>query len=101
MDNDRLILDAGVDQHQLWFKKVGSSLEVQVVGTSDKVTVTGWYAADANKLDTIETSDGHVLAQSQVDQLVQAMAGFAPPAAGTMTIDQNNYPQVDNAIITS
>jgi Ca2+-binding RTX toxin-like protein len=100
-DHDTLIFDSGVDQHQLWFRRVGGSLEIQVVGTSDKVTVTGWYVADANKLDTIETGDGHVLAQSQVDQLVQAMAGFAPPAAGTMTIDHNNYPQVDNAITAS
>ena len=100
-DNDRLIFDAGINQHQLWFKRVGSSLEIQVVGTSDKVTATGWYAADANKLNSIETSDGHVLAQSKVDQLVQAMAGFAPPPAGTLTIDHNSYPQVDNAIAAS
>lgn len=98
VDGDHLVLDAGITSHQLWFRHVGSSLEVQVVGTSDKLTVTGWYASNANKLDTIETSDGAVLKQSMVDQLVQAMAGFSPPAAGTMTIDDTNYQQVNGAI---
>ena len=49
-------------------------------------------------MDSIETADGAVLLESTVDRLVQAMAGFAPPPAGTMSIDPDAYPQIETAI---
>ena len=96
--DDRLVFDAGIDAHQLWFTKSGSDLEVQVVGTADKVTVAGWYSGVEHRMDSIETADGSVLLDSMVDRLVQAMAGFAPPAAGTMSIDPDAFPPVEAAI---
>ncbi|BAI73768.1 calcium binding hemolysin protein (plasmid) [Azospirillum sp. B510] len=101
VDNDRLVFDAGIDAHQLWFSKSGSDLEVRVVGTDDAVTVAGWYSGAEHHMDSIETADGTVLLDSMVDRLVQAMAGFAPPSAGTMTIDPDAYPQVETAITAS
>ncbi len=98
---DRLVFDAGIDAHQLWFSKSGNDLEVQVVGTADTVTVAGWYSGAEHHMDSIETADGTVLLDSMVDRLVQAMAGFAPPAAGTMSIDPDVYPQVETAITAS
>lgn len=99
--NDRLVFDAGIDAHQLWFGKSGSDLEVQVVGIADTVTVAGWYSGAEHHMDGIETADGTVLLDSMVDRLVQAMAGFAPLAAGTMSIDPDVYPQVETAITAS
>ena len=96
--NDRLVFESGIDAHQLWFSKSGSDLEVQVVGTADKVTIAGWYSGDEHHMDSIETADGTVLLDSMVDGLVQAMAGFAPPTAGTMSIDPDLYPSVEHAI---
>ncbi|CAO3358758.1 calcium-binding protein [Azospirillum melinis] len=98
IDHDRLVFEAGIDAHQLWFTKSGSDLEVQVVGTADKVTIAGWYSGVEHQMDSIETADGSVLLDSMVDRLVQAMAGFAPPAAGTMSIDPDALPQVETAI---
>ncbi|KAA0578723.1 calcium-binding protein [Azospirillum sp. Sh1] len=95
---DRLILGAGIDPNQLWFSKTGSDLEVKVVGTADKVTIAGWYMGTGHHVDSIETADGTVLLDSMVAGLVQAMAGFAPPAAGTMIIDPDLYPSVEQAI---
>ncbi|WP_372395100.1 calcium-binding protein [Azospirillum sp. HJ39] len=101
ISTDRLVFDAGIDAHQLWFSKSGNDLEVQVIGTADMVTVAGWYSGAEHRMDSIETADGTVLLDSMVDRLVQAMAGFAPPPAGTMSIDPDVYPQVETAITAS
>ncbi len=98
IDNDRLVFEDGIDAHQLWFTKTGNDLEVQVVGTADKVTIAGWYSGAEHQMDSIETADGTVLLDSMVGRLVQAMAGFAPPSAGTMSIDPETYPQIETAI---
>ena len=98
IDNDRLVFEAGIDARQLWFTKTGNDLEVQVVGTADKVTIAGWYSGAEHHMDSIETADGAVLLDSMVAGLVQAMAGFAPPEAGTMSIEPDLYPSVDHAI---
>ncbi|CBS90968.1 calcium-binding protein [Azospirillum lipoferum] len=95
---DRLVFEAGIDARQLWFTKTGNDLEVQVVGTADKVTIADWYSGAEHHMDSIETADGAVLLDSMVAGLVQAMAGFAPPEAGTMSIEPDLYPSVDHAI---
>ncbi|UKJ76024.1 calcium-binding protein [Azospirillum brasilense] len=97
---DRLVFDSAVDPHQLWFRKVGTDLELQLVGTADKVTVAGWFSGTTHRLDSIEIADGPVLEASSVDQMVQAMAGFTPPASGTTSISSGAYPQID-AVITA
>lgn len=67
---------------QLWFKQVGDNLEVNVIGTNDKFTVQNWYLGNQYHIEKFQTSDGHVLMDSQVQNLVQAMSSFTPPAAG-------------------
>ncbi|TJZ74852.1 hypothetical protein FAZ21_07635 [Chitiniphilus eburneus] len=76
--------DAASDQ--LWFRRVGSDLEVSVIGTGDKVTVASWYSGTKYHVEQFKTADGKMLLDSQVDALVSAMAGFAPPDAGQTTL---------------
>jgi Ca2+-binding RTX toxin-like protein len=71
---------------QLWFRRAGNDLEVQVIGTDDKALVKSWYASSAYHLERFESGDGQVLLDSQVDALISAMAAFAPPAAGQTTL---------------
>ncbi|MCC7641834.1 MULTISPECIES: calcium-binding protein [unclassified Janthinobacterium] len=77
---------AGVSAEQLWFRQVGTNLEVSTIGTTDKVTVNGWYAAAGASIEQFRMADGRVLLGSQVQNLVQAMAGLTPPAAGQLTL---------------
>ena len=60
-----------------------------IIGTSDKFTVADWYLGNQNHVEQFKTSDGKTLLDSQVQNLVQAMASFAPPAAGQTTLSDS------------
>jgi Ca2+-binding RTX toxin-like protein len=65
---------------------VPNNLDVSIIGTSDKFTLTNWYLGNQYHVEQFKTSDGKTLLDSQVQSLVDAMAGFAPPAAGQTTL---------------
>jgi Ca2+-binding RTX toxin-like protein len=99
-DGQDVILDGGgqdsltlenVRSDQLWFSQNGNDLELSVIGTQDHITLQNWYLGgqypgSQYHMDQIKTSDGKTLLDSQVQNLVSAMAGFAPPAAGETTL---------------
>lgn len=87
---DTLVLE-NIGSSQLWFTHTGNDLNVSVIGTTDSVTLKDWYSGyqypgSQYHLEQIQTSDGKVLLDSQVQNLVDAMAAFAPPAAGQTTL---------------
>ncbi|ANE57980.1 hypothetical protein AYM39_22110 (plasmid) [Methylomonas sp. DH-1] len=78
---------SGITADQLWFVHAGNNLEVSIIGTSDKLVVQDWYNGSANHVEQFKTMDGNLtLLDSQVENLVSAMAAFAPPAAGQITL---------------
>jgi len=89
-NTDVLAIATGIDNSQLWFRHIGNDLEMSVIGTSDKTTVKDWYLSTANHVEQFKTTDGaKTLLDSNVQNLVNAMAAFAPPAAGQSTLPQN------------
>jgi VCBS repeat-containing protein len=83
---DTLVLE-NIRSDQLWFTHVGNDLNVSVVGSSDGVTIKNWYTGlqypgAQRHVEQFQTSDGKVLLDCQVQNLVNAMAAFAPPVAG-------------------
>jgi Ca2+-binding RTX toxin-like protein len=88
-NTDVLSFGSDIAFDQIWLRHVGNDLEVSIIGTSDKAVIAGWYVSNNYHVEQLKTSDGKVLLDSQVDSLVQAMAGFAPPAAGQTTLSQN------------
>jgi hypothetical protein len=42
----------------LWFKQSGQDLVINVMGSNDDVTVTGWFANQSNALEEIVTANG-------------------------------------------
>jgi Ca2+-binding RTX toxin-like protein len=86
---DRLDILAGVTEDQVWLRQIGSNLELSVIGTTDRLTINGWYTSPSNQIESFRLSDGQALLASQVQQLVNAMATFAPPAAGQTTLPTN------------
>ena len=80
---------AGIAVDQLWFSQSGNNLDVSILGTTDKLTISNWYLGSQYHVEQFKTSDGHTLLDSQVQNLVSAMAGFAPPAAGQTTLPAN------------
>ncbi|WP_409026377.1 calcium-binding protein [Janthinobacterium sp. SUN098] len=77
---------AGVSAEQLWFRREGANLEVSTIGTTDKITVNNWFADTAVRIEEFRMADGRVLLGSNVQNLVQAMAGLTPPPAGQLTL---------------
>lgn len=71
---------------QLWFRQVGNSLEVSVIGTSDAFTLNNWYLGSQYHVEQFKTEGGQVLTDIAVQSLVQAMASFSPPMAGETTL---------------
>nr|WP_231395160.1 MULTISPECIES: calcium-binding protein [unclassified Herbaspirillum] len=92
-----------INQNNLWFSKAGNDLRIDVMGSSDRVTVKDWYVGGTsgtdNRIERIKTADGNTLYDSDVDKLVQAMASFAPPAA-TQTSWANGQSSQDKVLMT-
>ena len=83
---DTLAFGAGIARDQLWFSRAADDLAVGVVGTTDKVTVKGWYASTNNQVERFQLGTGEVLLNTQVANLVTAMAAFAPPPASQQVL---------------
>ncbi|MBN8476156.1 MAG: hypothetical protein J0M27_15345 [Sulfuritalea sp.] len=67
-------------------RHVGNHLEASIIGTTDKFTVENWYLGSNFHVEQFKTADGKLLLDSQVENLVQAMAVFAPPAPGQTSL---------------
>lgn len=81
-------------RESLWFQRAGNDLRVQLLGSDTDITVQGWYDNSVSRLDRIALGGSHTdyLLGAQVDQLVQAMAGFSgshpgfdPKASGVIS----------------
>ncbi|MFH1870442.1 MAG: calcium-binding protein [Pseudomonadota bacterium] len=76
----------GISADQIWLRHVSNNLEASIIGTTDKLIVEDWYLGSSYHVEQFKTADGKLLLDSQVENLVQAMAAFAPPAAGQTTL---------------
>ena len=87
-----------VARDQVWFSKVGNDLVAQIIGTNDKATLTGWYAATPVRTDQFKSGDGRTLIDSNVQQLVTAMALLTAPPLGQTTLDAAQHAALDSTI---
>jgi len=95
---------SGVAYDQLWFEQKGNDLQVDLVGTTNHITISGWYGGNARaQVQSFDTADGLKL-DSQLAQLVTAMAtysannpGFDPTQATQMPTDST----LQNALSTA
>lgn len=93
-DNDELDFGNGIDANELWFAQQGNDLVVSVLGTTDRVTVSGWFTGQGNVVETLKSGDGKRLHSSDVATLVAAMAGFDPATSPTGSGIQPNDPRL-------
>ena len=85
-NTDVALFGPGIAANQLWFSRLSNDLEVRVIGSNDKFLLRNWYLDSRHHVEQFKTSDGKVLLDSQVQNLVDAMAGFVMPAAGQTTL---------------
>ncbi|MCY1347779.1 RTX calcium-binding nonapeptide repeat (4 copies) [compost metagenome] len=92
---DQLVFADGITAGQLWFRKSGNNLDVSVIGTSDKVSISNWYSDSNYHLNQITSTDGKTLLESQVQNLVNAMAAFGVSAGGESNLTPNQRQQLE------
>lgn len=100
-NTDVLQFLGGIATDQIWLRQVSNNLEVSVIGTTDKATLTNWYLGSQYHVEQFKTSDGKTLMDSQVQNLVSAMAAFAPPAAGQTTLAADYAAALSPAIVAN
>jgi len=98
---DSLQILAGVSADQVWLRRVSNNLEVSVIGSGDSFTITNWYTAAANQVETIKLAGGKSLTAGNVQNLVSAMATFTPPSAGQTTLPANYSAALSNVIASN
>ena len=86
--------EGDIAHDQLWFSQVGQNLQIDLIGSQDRVTVNGWFNGTANHVEVIEAG-GHALSHTNVSALVQAMAAFAPPGSGETTLSSSYQQQLN------
>ena len=59
------------------FERVGNDLRVAMDGSTDTVTVASWYNNTNYQVETFKASDGSTITNTQIEQLIQAMASFS------------------------
>ncbi|MDB0511579.1 calcium-binding protein, partial [Ralstonia solanacearum] len=96
--SDTITFGTGIATDQLWFRRVNGDLEVSLIGSTDKTTLSNWYAGSVYHVDQFTTADGKRLSDTQVDSLVQAMAAFSPPVSGQTTLPQNYRDALEGVI---
>jgi Ca2+-binding RTX toxin-like protein len=99
-NSDSLSIGPGISANQIWLRRVGSNLEVSVIGSKDKTTILNWYLGNAHHIEQFSTSDGKALLHSRVDALVSAMAAFKVPVSGQVTLPAN-YQTALNPVIAA
>ncbi|MDN4146077.1 calcium-binding protein [Pseudomonas tohonis] len=96
--NDVLRFGEGISANDIWLQRNGSNLELTLRDSTDKVTINNWYSSTSNHIETIKSGDGKTLLDSQVQNLVNAMAAFAPPAGGSSHLTPEQKAQLEVVI---
>jgi len=73
---DKMLFDGGINPLDLVISRQVNDLRLAIHGSSDQITVQNWYTSSVNRTETIQAGNGETLLSTQVDQLIQAMAGF-------------------------
>jgi Ca2+-binding RTX toxin-like protein len=93
-NTDSLVFAQDVHFDQLWFRKQGNDLQVSVIGGDDLLTVSNWYRGKQYHVEQFISGDGKMLLESHVQQLVDAMAAFNPPALGQASLPASYQQQL-------
>jgi hypothetical protein len=89
-----LELGTGLTSSNIWFTQSGTDLDLQVLGSSDHVDVSGWFGTNASSALSEIVGGDALKIDSGLSQLISAMATyetahptFNPATATTMPTD--------------
>lgn len=100
--SNELDFGSSITDSELWFERVGNNLQIDLMGTENRIDVAGWFSSPGNQL--LEITAGGLKLDGQVAQLVQAMASYSSSHAGfdpTISTQVPNDPALHAAIATA
>jgi Ca2+-binding RTX toxin-like protein len=74
--SDRLDFGSGINPLDIMLSQSANDLRIALYGSTDQVTIANWYGGVTNQVETVQVANGQQLMSTQVNQLIQAMAGF-------------------------
>jgi Ca2+-binding RTX toxin-like protein len=93
---------ATIDPLDLVLSRQANDLRIAIHGSTDRVTIQNWYSTpDTAQVETIQAGNGNVLLSTQVDQLIQAMAGFTAQTGLTWDQGIEQQPQDVQAVLAA
>ncbi len=96
-----MLFDGGINPLDLVISRQANDLRLAIHGSSDQITVQNWYASSINRTETIQAGNGQTLLSTQVDQLIQAMAGFTQQSGLTWDQAIDQQPQQVQTILAA
>ena len=99
---DRLRYDTGITPLDLIISRQVNDLRIALHGGTDQVTIQNWYTSPTtNQIETIQAANGQTLLHTQVDQLIQAMAGFTAQTGLTWDQAIDQQPQEVQTVLAA
>jgi Ca2+-binding RTX toxin-like protein len=101
-NTDTVLFDATINPLDLVLSQQGNDLRLALHGAADQVTIQNWYGGAAAQTEVFRAGNGQQLLNSQVDQLIQAMADFSVQTGLTWDQAIDQRPQdVQNILAAS
>jgi trimeric autotransporter adhesin len=98
---DKLLYDTGINPLDLVISRQANNLRLSIHGSTDQVTIQNWYTSSANRTEAIQAGNGQTMLSTQVDQLIQAMAGFTQQTGLTWDQAIDQRPQEVQAVLAA
>jgi Ca2+-binding RTX toxin-like protein len=98
---DRLQFGTDLNPLQLILSRQVNDLRIAVHGSADAVTVRDWYTGTSNQTEVLQAGNGQQLLNTQVDQLIQAMAGFTAQTGLTWDQAIDQQPQQVQTVLAA
>jgi hypothetical protein len=87
----------GIANTQLWFEQSGNDLAIDLMGTDTSVTVKDWFSGTDSHLQEVTAAGLKI--DSQISQLVQAMASYTASNPGFDPASPSNVSVPNNAAL--
>jgi Ca2+-binding RTX toxin-like protein len=101
-NTDRLLYGATINPLDLVLSRQVNDLRIAIHGTADQVTIQNWYTSPTtNQVEDVQAGNGQHLVNTQVDQLIQAMASFTQQTGLTWDQAIDQQPQAVQTILAA
>lgn len=97
-NQDQVLLGTDIDADQIWLSQSGNDLVLSIIGTTDQLTIQGWYAGAEYQVEQLVAGSNLTLSAANVQNLVNAMSTMTPPALGQTELSATQHSQLDSVI---